>query len=75
LVALLVAAIESGRMRFPRKLKELDILLEEMAAYGETIDETTGNSSFGGKMAHDDTIVSMGLTLIIGEICKPCRLY
>ena len=77
LVSLLVAAIESGRMRFPRKLKELDVLLEEMAAFGETISEDTGNSSYGatGKMTHDDTIVSMGLTLVIGEICKPARLY
>lgn len=77
MVALLVGAIETRRVHFPRKLKETEAMREEMTAYGEKISEETGNSSYGAMStgAHDDLITSCGLCLVIGEICRPARLF
>jgi hypothetical protein len=77
MVALLIGAIERGHIHFPKKLKELAAMKEEMAAYGEKISEATGNSSFGAMSTgqRDDEITAIGLTLIGADICKPCRLY
>ena len=77
MVALIIGAIERGHIHFPKKLKELDAMKEEMAAYGEKISEATGNSSYGAIStgSRDDEITAIGLSLIGAQICKPCRLY
>jgi hypothetical protein len=77
MVGLIIGAIERGRIHFPKKLKELDALKEEMNAYGEKINEQTGNSSYGAMStgSRDDEITSIGLCLVGAQICKPCRLY
>jgi uncharacterized membrane protein len=76
LVGLFIGAIESQRMTFPKKLKELDTILEETAAYGETISEATGTSTFQAKgTAHDDAITSMSICCLLGQIARPLRVF
>ena len=62
LVGLLVAAVESGRLKVAKGLRHGEALVGELRDF-RVIVTSPGRAAYGGATEHDDLVIAVGLTV------------